>query len=325
VWKWNPGDTLSASSAILNRPSVLNVHCSAHSRLQDGRLLVTGGTETNGTSLGPNYVHVYDPATTQWSTLPHSMLYHRWYPTNTTLADGRILITSGRMFRELVAFGGRNGQDFKNDVSVLGLRGTSASLWVPSTVGGVLPAEREAHSAVFDETIRTLSAAGFRYLQRMLVFGGQDASGLALDDLWALTRDELSNWSWSQLNPQPDPVWDRPAGRSAHSAIVDSPDSSLVIFGGAGGNGVLLSDAWKLYMYRGPGRGGAGGPACNEQGEAAGWRRPAATFSRRRWLSYCTNVHPTRNFQSGDSSTTPSFVSMKNLPRLMYFSMPPTA
>src|SRR4029079_124381 len=37
---------------------------------------------------------VFDPVTQQWTHLPQ-MSYRRWYPTMTTLPDGRALITAG--------------------------------------------------------------------------------------------------------------------------------------------------------------------------------------------------------------------------------------
>ena len=69
-----------------------NVFCSGHSALPDGRLLVTGGHVAN--NVGLSYAAVFDPFTNMWTRLP-DMNAGRWYPTNTTLANGDILTVSG--------------------------------------------------------------------------------------------------------------------------------------------------------------------------------------------------------------------------------------
>ena len=70
-----------------------NIFCSGHAFLPDGRLLVGGG---HG---GFNYVgipsaYIYDPFSNAWTRLP-DMNNGRWYPTNTTLPNGDMLVVSG--------------------------------------------------------------------------------------------------------------------------------------------------------------------------------------------------------------------------------------
>ena len=69
-----------------------NLFCSGHSQLADGRILVVGGYDRR--HLGAANANIFDPVTLTWSALPN-MAYRRWYPTSTTLPDGRALITSG--------------------------------------------------------------------------------------------------------------------------------------------------------------------------------------------------------------------------------------
>jgi hypothetical protein len=75
-------------------PAPYNIFCSGHSALGDGRILVVGGHDTAGGILGANRAAIFDPGTESWTSVP-SMTYRRWYPTATTLADGRVLVTSG--------------------------------------------------------------------------------------------------------------------------------------------------------------------------------------------------------------------------------------
>src|SRR2546422_9685836 len=85
---WDPTtDTLTSLGT-----SSYNIFCSGHSFLADGRLLVTGGHIADAVGL-PN-ASIYDPADDSWTALPN-MNAGRWYPTNTTLANGDVLVSSG--------------------------------------------------------------------------------------------------------------------------------------------------------------------------------------------------------------------------------------
>ena len=84
---WNP-----ATDTFTLVPNGSNLFCSGHSILADGRTLVVGGHVDN--FVGIQDVNVFDPATQSWSA-GAPMAYPRWYPTATTLPDGRVLVTSG--------------------------------------------------------------------------------------------------------------------------------------------------------------------------------------------------------------------------------------
>jgi hypothetical protein len=70
-----------------------NIFCSGHGFLQDGRLFVAGGHAGNN-SDGLIYTSVYDPVQNAWTQMSN-MNDARWYPTNTTLANGDMLVVSG--------------------------------------------------------------------------------------------------------------------------------------------------------------------------------------------------------------------------------------
>jgi hypothetical protein len=69
-----------------------NTFCTGHTFLADGRLFVAGGHIANNVGL-PNAA-IYDPFTNSWTRLP-DMNAGRWYPSNTALANGDILVVSG--------------------------------------------------------------------------------------------------------------------------------------------------------------------------------------------------------------------------------------
>jgi hypothetical protein len=83
-----------ATGTLRPVPAPYNVFCSGHAALADGRILVVGGHDTAGGILGSYEATIFDPLTESWMPVPR-MAYRRWYPTATTLPDGRVLVTSG--------------------------------------------------------------------------------------------------------------------------------------------------------------------------------------------------------------------------------------
>jgi hypothetical protein len=75
-------------------PAPADLFCSGHSALADGRILVVGGYGESGTALGIPNAEIFDPSTNKWTVVP-KMAYARWYPSATTLSDGRVLVTGG--------------------------------------------------------------------------------------------------------------------------------------------------------------------------------------------------------------------------------------
>jgi len=87
---WDP-----SSGAFTPIAADTNLFCAGHALLPDGRLLVSGGHLDDDRGL--EVTHIFDPATMTWnaSGLP-PMTQGRWYPTVTTLPDGRLVTVAGR-------------------------------------------------------------------------------------------------------------------------------------------------------------------------------------------------------------------------------------
>ena len=85
---WDPANNTVISAAA----SGANVFCSSHAFLSDGRLLVAGGHISNWVGLVNAYI--YSPFNDTWTSLP-DMNNGRWYPTNTSLPNGDVLVVSG--------------------------------------------------------------------------------------------------------------------------------------------------------------------------------------------------------------------------------------
>src|SRR5437867_1045287 len=87
--------TLWDPSTNTNTPAMhagANVFCSGHAFLANGQLFVAGGHINNFVGL-PN-TYTYNPLNDTWTRLP-DMNAGRWYPTNTTLPNGDMLVISG--------------------------------------------------------------------------------------------------------------------------------------------------------------------------------------------------------------------------------------
>ncbi|HEY7613574.1 MAG TPA: PKD domain-containing protein [Gemmatimonadales bacterium] len=85
---WDP-----ASGAFTEVPSQAELFCSGHSLLPDGRVLVSGGHIASDRGI-PD-ISIFSPGSGEW-TRSAPMRRGRWYPTNTTLPNGSVLITAGR-------------------------------------------------------------------------------------------------------------------------------------------------------------------------------------------------------------------------------------
>lgn len=94
---WDPANPTGPGTPTSNQPTDLkgdpiNLFCSGHTFLPDGRLLVTGGHFFD--SQGISSSTFYDPFTDKWTAGP-DMGIGRWYPTAVTLADGRAFVLAG--------------------------------------------------------------------------------------------------------------------------------------------------------------------------------------------------------------------------------------
>ncbi len=71
-----------------------SLFCAGHAYMADGRLMVTGGIVGLQDDMGPHDATIFDPVSEQWSQ-GALMFTGRYYPTATTLPDGRILVQGG--------------------------------------------------------------------------------------------------------------------------------------------------------------------------------------------------------------------------------------
>jgi hypothetical protein len=84
---WDP-----STGAFTELPVSTNIFCAGHTFLADGRLLVAGGHISEDHGLPATTL--FNFATGAW-TQAAPMATGRWYPTTTTLPDGRVLVMAG--------------------------------------------------------------------------------------------------------------------------------------------------------------------------------------------------------------------------------------
>jgi galactose oxidase len=91
---WDPATRNSVSTPQPKRAdgTTVNLFCSGHTWLPNGKLLVAGGHFKD--SMGIDQASLYDFATDKWTPLP-VMNNGRWYPSVVTLANGDAVVLSG--------------------------------------------------------------------------------------------------------------------------------------------------------------------------------------------------------------------------------------
>jgi hypothetical protein len=259
---WDPATGMSGPQAF-----GVDLFCSGHAFLPDGRLCVAGGASTPGTGI--RATNFFDPGTESWTAGP-DMAAQRWYPTLLSLPDGRILAVSGRGGVSVEVFDGAtwslvNGADrnFPELYPSLHLLPSGEIFYTrcgwnpPDTVltqTGYLRLTGATMGGWTDLGLQTFNdrQEGCSVIQiddtvdppatRIFVFGG-GSSGAA---------NAQSAESMDVTNLAPTPAWQRLADLNARRINV---------------NGILLPDGTILVLggHRNPGRFGANDPVLEPE------------------------------------------------------------
>lgn len=93
---WDPeGDTF-----VVVQQAGYDITCAGFAFLGNGHLLVAGGHGHPTEEIGLPHASIYNPFTGLWTQLP-DMSTVRWYPSVTTLPNGDLLVTSGKISPQL--------------------------------------------------------------------------------------------------------------------------------------------------------------------------------------------------------------------------------
>ena len=99
---WDP-----ATETFLTQALAWDMFCNGMVTLHDGRVLVNGGNLQYDPFFGEPRNAVFDPATGLFTDI-ENMAHGRWYPTVTTLGDGRVMTFSGLLEDRRHEYVGRN-------------------------------------------------------------------------------------------------------------------------------------------------------------------------------------------------------------------------
>src|ERR1035441_5965424 len=146
--------------------------------------------------------------------------------------------TSNRM----IIFGGGTGfpGPCANDLWVLthpnSVGGTPT--WTKLSPTGTLPPVREGHASVYDAATNT-----------MIVFGGTDCAGNYYNDVWILSNADgsVATPKWTQSKS----VGTAPAARSQSTAIYDSTNRVMTLFGSTRAAKAVFNDVGTLANVNG--------------------------------------------------------------------------
>jgi hypothetical protein len=89
---WDPATQLPGDAALVASADML--FCSGHALMADGKLLVSGGHIDDDRGL--DATNIFDPVAGSWTPGLGKMAKGRWYPTVTTLPNGRLVTVAGQ-------------------------------------------------------------------------------------------------------------------------------------------------------------------------------------------------------------------------------------
>ncbi len=89
---WDPASGSPAAAITVANDTML--FCAGHALMADGKLMVSGGHKADDRGL--DVTNIFDPTTQSWTPGLPKMAHGRWYPTVTTLPDGRLVTVAGQ-------------------------------------------------------------------------------------------------------------------------------------------------------------------------------------------------------------------------------------
>ena len=196
-------------------------------RLQDGRVLVTGGSLTLGVGIAST--EIYDPAMGTWTAGP-ALSSTRIAHTATLLDDGRVLICGGTSTFNIPVGSTNYGPIFLGSLASAELFDPASMMMTP--VPGPMSDARMAHSATILNDGRVLLVGGIR--------SGQTVFGISAP-LYAQSSD--------LFDPMTNTFQTLPGlnvPRVTHTANL-LPSGEVLILGGAGGTLVSTLDTTELF------------------------------------------------------------------------------
>src|SRR6476469_4618887 len=254
---WDPAAGPPSAAPMVHVDTML--FCSGHAFMPDGRLMVSGGHKNDDRGL--DVTNIFDPVSETWVSGLPKMAKGRWYPTVTTLGDGRMITVAGRDTTSTIVvapeiwennqwvqltgsslslpyyprdFAAPNGKLFYAGERVTSrwfnpdavtVRGRGAWSW-SSSLAHVWPYNRDYGSAVMYETGKILYAGGGGYTQ----WGSHDPKAPApTPTAETIDLNNLTSPQWVSTDPM------HFARRHLNATIL--PDGQVLVTGGTSAGG----------------------------------------------------------------------------------------
>ncbi len=260
----SPADVFDPATGLLAsvvNPFGIDIFCSGHVPLADGRVIIAGGHGFSAT-LGIKNTSIFNPIAKTWTAGP-SMNFARWYPTVTRLGDGRLVAISGNITQTTWADSPEIYDPVANKWSVIpGISTTQVheeeyplSFLLPS--GKIFTmATSAARSYILDPLSPSWGAVGGQTL-----FNGSAVMYLPGKILYSGGGTPLNSTSLAQAGAQvidlnsPTPTWQTTSSmktpRYAHTLTV-LPDGKVLAIGGGANmdqsdvlSGTLTTEQWE--------------------------------------------------------------------------------
>jgi hypothetical protein len=254
---WDPAVGAPSTAPIVHVDTML--FCSGHAFMADGRLMVSGGHKADDRGL--DVTNIFDPVSETWTSGLPKMAKGRWYPTVTTLSNGRMITVAGRDTASKVVlipeiwennswvqlpgaslslpyyprdFVAPNGKVFYAgervtsrwlNVDAVTTKGRGSWSW-SSSLAHVWPYNRDYGSAVMYETGKILYAGGGGYTQ----WGSPDPKAPApTPTAETIDLNNLTSPHWVSTDPM------HFARRHLNATIL--PDGDVLVTGGTSAGG----------------------------------------------------------------------------------------
>ncbi len=238
TYLWDPKDPNTLPDP--NGPQAPSGHylfCSGHAALDDGRVIAIGGGPSP--AFARDEVSVFDPDSETWSALA-PMHRKRWYPTATTLPDGRILATLGN-----ITGGTEDTPEVYDPKTHQWTELTDANQALGQTYAPmfVLPNGKVLNASRDDPNTRTLDvdAPGWTVVATSNFNNEQGCAAMYEPGKVLKVGGETSNKSERIDMTVTPPAWTITANSMAHARrrcdLVILPDGSVLVVGGASGSG----------------------------------------------------------------------------------------
>ena len=89
---WNPASDAPTAAITVANDTML--FCAGHALMADGNVMVSGGHKADDRGL--DVTNIFNVSTESWTPGLPKMAHGRWYPTVTTLPDGRLVTVAGQ-------------------------------------------------------------------------------------------------------------------------------------------------------------------------------------------------------------------------------------